>query len=62
MYIYSRWGQQVFESNDIGLGWDGTINGKPAPIGAYVWIIFYDIEQEGSQERIAHRGTLVLVR
>ncbi|MCB0518026.1 MAG: gliding motility-associated C-terminal domain-containing protein [Lewinellaceae bacterium] len=29
--IYNRWGQKVFESNDINVGWDGTYKGKPLP-------------------------------
>jgi gliding motility-associated-like protein len=62
MYIYSRWGQQVFESSDIGIGWDGNVNGKPAPGGVYVWIIYYDIEQEGKMERIANKGNVILLR
>jgi gliding motility-associated-like protein len=62
MYIYSRWGQQVFESDDIGKGWDGTVTGQPAPGGAYIWIIYYDVEKEGRQERIANKGSLFLLR
>ena len=37
--VYDRWGQQVFETRDIGTGWDGTFNGTkldPAVFGWYV--------------------------
>lgn len=37
--IYSRWGQQLFETDDINKGWDGTYNGKPCPEGVYVYMI-----------------------
>jgi gliding motility-associated-like protein len=37
--IYNRWGELVFQTNDINAGWDGTFNGSPEPIGVYVWYI-----------------------
>jgi gliding motility-associated-like protein len=44
MIIYNRWGQIVFEKrdfapNDPSAGWDGTINGKKAPVDVYVYTI-----------------------
>lgn len=35
--IYNRWGQLVFETNIIGLGWDGIYKGKPQPLDVYTW-------------------------
>ena len=63
MYIYSRWGEQVFElkkdmvsNNELKYeGWNGTYKGKESEIGVYVWIIFY-----GGKEQ-AH-GTVTLFR
>ena len=37
--IFNRWGQLVFETKDLGNEWNGTISGKPVPIGTYYWII-----------------------
>jgi gliding motility-associated-like protein len=37
--IQNRWGRTVFKSNDPGKGWDGTINGRPAPEGTYYYVI-----------------------
>lgn len=37
--IYNRWGKKVYEWNDPGKGWDGTIYGKPAAEGAYYYVI-----------------------
>jgi gliding motility-associated-like protein len=62
LYIYNRWGQEIFFSGDIGQGWDGTVNGKEAPGDVYVWLINYDIEREGRTERIAYKGNVVLLR
>ncbi len=35
--IYNRWGEKVFETKDVNIGWDGTFEGKPAPAGIYTW-------------------------
>jgi len=62
MYIYNRWGQQIYVSNDITQGWDGKINGKDAPGDVYVWLINYDVEREGKTIRIAYKGNVILLR
>lgn len=33
--IYNRWGQLVFESTNVDMGWDGRFNGKEQPMEAY---------------------------
>ena len=35
--VYNRWGEKVFETKDKNKGWDGTINGKKAEQGVYVY-------------------------
>jgi PKD repeat protein len=35
--IYTRWGELVFESSDISIGWDGYINGTLAKQDVYIW-------------------------
>ena len=37
--IFDRWGNQVYQSQDINFRWDGTVNGVPAPEGTYVFIV-----------------------
>ena len=37
--IFNRWGEKVFESNDMNIDWDGNVQGKLAQMGAYIWII-----------------------
>jgi gliding motility-associated-like protein len=37
--IYNRWGSLIFQSNDINKGWDGTFNGKPVPVGVYMYTV-----------------------
>ena len=37
--IYNRWGELVFESNNIATGWDGKIKGSYADLGVYGYIV-----------------------
>ena len=41
MNIYSRWGELLFVSNDLDVGWDGRKQGhdRICPTGAYVYYI-----------------------
>ncbi|NPA67404.1 MAG: PKD domain-containing protein [Chlorobi bacterium] len=37
MYIYNRWGEEVFHTTDINEGWNGYFEGSLAPQDVYVW-------------------------
>jgi len=37
--IYNRWGELVFESADISIGWDGKYKGTEAPVEAYGFVL-----------------------
>jgi gliding motility-associated-like protein len=39
LLIFNRWGEIVWESNNIAVPWDGTYNGKPVSNGTYIWKI-----------------------
>ncbi|MFT6244844.1 MAG: gliding motility-associated-like protein [Salibacteraceae bacterium] len=39
LLIFNRWGQTIWESNDISVPWDGTFNGKIVQEGTYQWVI-----------------------
>ncbi len=61
--IYSRWGERVYRTNDISLGWTGHFNNDPAtdvlPEGVYLYqAIITDKLGNVSQ----YSGTVVLVR
>jgi len=36
--IFNRWGELVFESEDVDVGWNGYIKDKIASQGVYVWM------------------------
>ena len=57
--IYDRWGEVIFESNDITRGWDGAAkNNKTAPAGIYNWVIIYN-DIMGTQFEEAGSVTLI---
>lgn len=59
MEIYNRWGERIFESNDINQGWDGTYKGKDAMDGMYIYVVRY----AGGNGRInLLKGNLSLIR
>ncbi len=58
--ILNRWGQKVFESSDPERGWDGTINGRQADVGVYLWFCDYTSKSKGNKNSL--RGTVVLLR
>ena len=37
LLIYNRWGEKLFESNDVNIGWDGYYKGKLCEQGVYVY-------------------------
>jgi gliding motility-associated-like protein len=41
LLIFNRWGQLIYETNDITSGWDGTVNDRNAQIDVYVFKVMY---------------------
>ncbi|MBK8681166.1 MAG: gliding motility-associated C-terminal domain-containing protein [Bacteroidetes bacterium] len=65
IYIYNRWGELVYASDDLSLlnnsdmGWDGTFNGEPQEMGSYAYVL---IVKGGSGKSIQLNGSITLVR
>jgi gliding motility-associated-like protein len=59
-FIYNRYGQVVFHTNNWTNKWDGTINGQPQSSGVFVWLLKYTLPDTG--EKVVKRGTTVLIR
>lgn len=57
--IWSRNGQIVFQTKDPYLGWDGTHNGKDAPMGVYIYHLKY-LYPDGTP--FETKGMVTLVR
>jgi gliding motility-associated-like protein len=57
--IYNRWGELVFETNDINIGWDGKYNSKPCDASVFAYyakVVFTD----GSEQ--IKKGSITLIR
>lgn len=64
MEIFNRWGGLVFSGfnllpSDLSNGWDGSVDGKPADTGTYVYKIVVALEDEREKEFL---GSVVLIR
>ena len=56
--IYNNWGQLIFTSNDVSIGWDGTYEGEDAPFGVYTWTYIVLV----GDEKIIKEGDVTLMR
>ncbi|MEQ1624659.1 MAG: T9SS type B sorting domain-containing protein, partial [Sediminibacterium sp.] len=57
--VYNRFGNKVFNTADVSIGWDGTFKGKPQPSEAYIWVIE---GVDGKGETVKKTGTISLIR
>ena len=59
--IFDRWGELIFQTNDINTKWDGTVknSGKIAPEGVYVWVAKYN-DEKGLKRKQTGRVTLLI--
>lgn len=39
--IFNRWGELLFETHDVKMGWDGYFKEKLCPQGVYIWKVKY---------------------
>ncbi|MFN3917046.1 MAG: PKD domain-containing protein [Flavobacteriales bacterium] len=60
LYIFNRWGELIFESNNINVGWDGNHKGIIAKTDVYVWQI--EVLPNTSTEKKIFRGHVSLLR
>lgn len=57
--VFNRYGQLMFETNRYMAGWDGSYQGRPQPVGNYVWVL----RGKGRNGRtIEMRGNVLLLR
>ncbi|NUM31579.1 MAG: gliding motility-associated C-terminal domain-containing protein [Bacteroidetes bacterium] len=58
--IYNRWGEVVFETNDITEGWDGMYHGKPMAQDNYVYFIHFKSSEDKKWYKIS--GSVLLLQ
>ncbi|MEM9023600.1 MAG: gliding motility-associated C-terminal domain-containing protein, partial [Bacteroidota bacterium] len=59
LVIYNRWGQQVFETKDAAIGWDGRFNGTDVDPDVYVF--YLEVTCLDGQEFIKE-GNITVIR
>lgn len=57
--IYNRWGQKVYESNNLKSSWDGTYNGKLQPMDVYTYTLKVTFS---NGQKITKTGDITLLR
>ncbi len=58
--IYNRWGEKVFETNDIDQGWDGIYKGEIQDIGIYVYYI--NATDNTTNTQVELKGNITLLK
>lgn len=62
-YIYNRWGQLIWETDNFDDGWDGTLNGSECPMGVYSWVMKFSVTGNLlNRDKVIKRGVLTLVK
>ncbi len=61
MTVFNRWGERIFETNDIEEGWNGRKNnvGEVAPDGVYVYYVTYTGPRN---KTYSYKGFATLIR
>ncbi|HET6990064.1 MAG TPA: gliding motility-associated C-terminal domain-containing protein, partial [Bacteroidia bacterium] len=63
IWIYDRWGNQVFYSNDYKYGWDGTVDkNKNVTDGVYYWVCQMTSNCTDSATPIVSKGFVHVIR
>jgi len=62
IFIYSRWGELVFQSNEKEFKWDGTLNGELLPAGTYAWVVKFKSEFNPDSDVMEQFGGVTLLR
>lgn len=59
LYVFDRWGEELFHTSELGVGWGGTYKNKEMPVGVYVYRIYYKTPSSHFQQKI---GSVALIR
>jgi gliding motility-associated-like protein len=57
--VFDRWGEKVFESNDINFAWDGKFKGTLMEPNVYVYVLKVTFVDDYTA---SNKGTVTIVR
>ncbi len=58
-YVYNRWGEKVFETTELNVGWDGTFRGNRLDNAVFVWYLEAELN---NGESVKWKGNVTLSR
>jgi hypothetical protein len=59
VYIVNRWGEVVFETDNLEIGWDGTFKGMSCSEGVYIYSLIY---KDSDGKLYQQTGHVTLIR
>ena len=65
VFIFSRWGEIVYQSNDVDFTWNGGFNNdftQPLPAGTYAYVMRYQDVNNPDAGTKQQRGGVLLIR
>ncbi|ADB39748.1 T9SS C-terminal target domain-containing protein [Spirosoma linguale] len=62
LFVYNRWGEVIFKTQDIKVGWNGGYQGTSCGVGPYTWQLTYTLPYKKSVVRQHQRGIVMLVK
>lgn len=61
MTIFNRWGEEIFQTDNLDQGWDGTTNDEPLPADVYMFVMEYEVAGN-TAGMFQEKGEVALVR
>ena len=58
--VFNRWGQVIFSTNNISVGWNGNTKEFPAPTGTYVYYLV--MQTVDGKKNLTQKGLVTLIR
>jgi len=58
LLVFNRWGEIVFETHDINVGWDGTYKSEQSQDGVYTWVVRFRDLTDSPHEKTGHVSLL----
>jgi len=62
MYIYNRWGDIIFQTNDINVGWDGFYKNNKVQNDVYVYLIRLKGDKNSYLKFEEYKGTITVLK
>ncbi len=62
LYVFDRWGNHLYDTNDTSEGWDGTLNSKIFNPGVYVYHIRIKVNSCGRTRDLFKKGDVTIVK